>query len=159
MRLIGYTDADWGGNLDEQKSTSGYAFLLSRGMISWSNKKQTYIALSTMEAEYVACSVAVQEVVWLKRFIEDLKIVVDSSRPVIIHCDSQATITFTKDVKYHSKSKHIETKYNFVREIVEQREVLIHYTSTHFMVADPFTKAITRDVYLKHTQSLGLHRL
>ena len=103
--------------------------------------------------------IAVQEVVWLKRFIEDLKIVTDSSRLVIIHCDSQAAISFTKDAKYHSKLKHIETKYNFVREIVAQREVLIQYTSTHFIVANPFTKAITRDVYLKHTQSLGLHRL
>ena len=125
MRLISYIDADWGSDLDERKSTSGNAFLLSRGAISSSSKKQTCIALSTMEAEYVACSTAVQEAVWLKRFIEDLKIVTNSSRPVIIHCDSQAAISFTKDAKYHSKSKHIETKYKFVREIVAQREVLI----------------------------------
>ena len=112
-----------------------------------------------MEAKHVACSTIVQEAVWFKRFIEDLKIVTNSSRPVIIHCDSQTTIYFTKDAKYHSKSKHIEIKYNFVREIVAQREVLIQYTSTHFIVADPFTKVITRYVYLKHTRSLGLCRL
>ena len=84
-----------------------------------------------MEAKYVAYSAAMQEAVWLKRFIEDLKIVTDSSRPVTIHCDSQAAISFIKDVKYHSKSKHIETKYNFVREIVAQREVLIN---THLYI-------------------------
>ncbi|KAH9781966.1 hypothetical protein KPL71_008693 [Citrus sinensis] len=143
LRLIGYTDADWGGNLGERKSTFIYAFLLSHGAISWSSKKQTCIALSTIEVEYEAY----------------LKIITDSSRPVIIYCDSQTAISFAKDAKYNSKSKHIETKYNFVRKNVVQREVLIQYTSTHFMIADPFTKAITRDVYLKHTRSLGLRRL
>jgi len=63
LRLFGYTDADWGGDLDEQKSTSGYAILLNRGAISWSGKKQTCISLSTMEAKFVACSAAVQEAV------------------------------------------------------------------------------------------------
>ncbi|KAH9678958.1 hypothetical protein KPL71_025922 [Citrus sinensis] len=122
LHLIGYIDADGDGDLNERKSTSGYVFLLSRSVISWSSKKQTCVDLSTIEAEYVACSAAVQEAVWLKRFTEDLKIVTDSSRLVIIHCYSQATISFTKDAKYHSKSKHIETQYNFVREIVAQEK-------------------------------------
>ncbi|KAK0586217.1 hypothetical protein LWI29_002965 [Acer saccharum] len=90
LRLIGYTDADWGGNLDERKSTSGYAFLLSKGVISWSSKKQTCIALSTMEAEFVACSAAVQEAVWLKRFLEDLDVSKGMGKPVTVYCDSQA---------------------------------------------------------------------
>ena len=66
MRLVGYSDADWGSDLDERKSMTGYAFLLSNGAITWSSKKHPYIALSTMEAEYIACSVAVQEAVWLR---------------------------------------------------------------------------------------------
>ena len=61
MRLVGYTYTDWGGEIDERKSTLGYAFLLSRGTISWSNKKQTYTALSTMEVEFVACSATIQK--------------------------------------------------------------------------------------------------
>ena len=79
MRLVGYTDADWGGDIDERKSTSGYAFLLSRGAISWSSKKQTCTALSTMEAEFVACSTTVREAVWLRRFYEDLNVVTDAT--------------------------------------------------------------------------------
>ena len=124
LRLIGYTDTDWGGDLDDRKSTLGYVFLLSRGSISWSSKKQTCTTLSTMEAKYVACSVAVQEVGWLRRFLNDLEIVTGLRRPVTIYYDNQATISFTKDAKYHSKSKHIETKYNFVRDIVAKKEVL-----------------------------------
>ena len=68
-----------------------------------------------MEAEYIACSVAVQEDVWLKRFMEDLEINISPTSPVTIYCDSQTAISFFKDAKYHSKSKHIETKYNFIR--------------------------------------------
>ena len=68
LRLVGYSDADWGGDLDQRKSTSSYVFLLNKGAISWCSKKQTCIALSTMEAEFIACSTAVQEAVWLRRF-------------------------------------------------------------------------------------------
>ena len=69
MRLVGYIDADWGGDLDQHKSTFGYAFLLNDCTISWNSKKQSCIDLSTKEAEYVACSLAIQEAVWLRRFL------------------------------------------------------------------------------------------
>ncbi|XP_060190804.1 secreted RxLR effector protein 161-like [Lycium barbarum] len=72
LRLVGYSDADHGGDLDERKSTSGYVFLLSDGAVSWSSKKQSCRSLSTMEAEYVALASAAQETVWLKRFLEHL---------------------------------------------------------------------------------------
>ena len=74
MCLVGYSDADWEGDLDERKLTLGYVFLLNNGAISWSSKKQSCIALSTMEAEYVACSSTVQEAIWLKRFLKHLEI-------------------------------------------------------------------------------------
>ena len=72
---MGYFDAFWVGDLDERKSTSGYVFLLHNGIISWSSKKQTCIALSTMEVEFIACSTAIQKVVRLKRFMEHLGII------------------------------------------------------------------------------------
>ncbi|XP_074569538.1 uncharacterized protein LOC141826187 [Curcuma longa] len=103
MSLSGYTDADWAGDLDDRKSTSGYTFLLNGGAISWNSKKQACVALSTMEAEYVACAAAVQEAVWLRRFLKHLKITEDSGSPVTVYCDSQAAIAFSKDPKYHSK--------------------------------------------------------
>ena len=72
--LVGYTNADWGSDLDQCKLTYGYAFLLNDCAISWSSKKQPCIDLSTMEAEYVACSLAIQEAVWLRRFLQELEI-------------------------------------------------------------------------------------
>ena len=112
-----------------------------------------------MEAEFVACSAAVQEAVWLRRFYEDLNVVTDATQPVTLYCDNQVAIDYTKDPRYHSKSKHIETKYNFVRDIVAQKEVKIQYISMQQMVADPLTKPVTRDVYAIHSRSLGLRRL
>ena len=97
LSLVGYSDVDWGGDLDQLKSTSGYVFLLNKGAISWCSKEQTCIALLTMEVEFIACSVVVQEAVWLRRFFGSLGIRGDYVEPIIVHCDNQTTIAFTKD--------------------------------------------------------------
>ena len=76
-----------------------------------------------------------------------------------INCDSQAAIAFTKDPKYHSCTKHIDLKYNFVRDIIAQEKVRVQYLSTHNMVVDPLTKPIARDVFVGHVRSLGLRRI
>ena len=159
LRLVGYSDADWGGDLDQLKSTSGYVFILNKGAISWCSKKQTCIALSTMEAEFIACSAAVQEVVWLRRFFRNLGIRGDCVESITVHCDNQAVIAFTKDPKYHSRTKHIDTKNNYIRDIIAKQEVTIQYISTHQMVVDPLTKPIPRNVYLSHVNALKLHRI
>ena len=158
LQLRGYTDADWGGDLDERKSTSGFIFLLNNGAISWSSKKQSCIALSTMEAEFVAFSSAVQKAVWFKRFLDHLGISNEASGPVLVNCDSEAAIAYTKDPKFHCKTKHIDTKYNFVKDIVAREEVNMKYISTQEMVADPLTKPVPRDVFVRHVKTQGLHR-
>jgi len=159
LLLKGYIDADWAGDRNDRKSTSGYAFLLNGGTISWESKKQICTALSTMESEFVACASAVQEVVWLKRFFEHLNIAKNSKDPMTLYCDSQATIAYTKDPKYHSKTKHIDIKYNFVRYIVASGEVNLQYIPTREMIVDPFTKAISRYLFEKYVKSLGLRRI
>ena len=83
--LKGYTDADWGGDVDERKSTSGYAFLLNGGAITWCSKKRTCVALSTMEAEFVACASVVQVAVWLRRFLIHLGVTCGSVGAVTVH--------------------------------------------------------------------------
>ena len=147
LRLVGYRDADWGSDLDERKSTFGYAFLLNDGAITWSSKKQLYIALSTMEAEYVACSATVQEAVWLRRFLQHLQIVMDAPNPVTIHCDSTTALAYAKDPKYYGKTKHIDIRYQYIRDMVAQKEVVLKHISTSQMIAYPFTKPIARDAF------------
>lgn len=118
LQLRGYSDADWGSDLDEHKSTTGYVFLLNKGAITWSSKKQPCIALSTMEEEYIAYSATVQEVVWLRRFLKHLDIGKDTSDPVTIFCDSMAALAYAKDSKYHGRTKHIDIRYHYIRDMV-----------------------------------------
>ena len=112
QRLVGYNEADWGRDPDGCKSTSGYTFLLNDGAITWCSKKQTCIALSTMEAEYVVGSATVQEGVWLRRFLQELGIVAHAQEPITIYCDSSAAIAYSKDPKYHGKTKYIGIRYH-----------------------------------------------
>ena len=112
-----------GGHLDESKSTNDYVFLLNNDIISWSSKKQTCVALSTMKVKFLACFAVVQEVVWLRYFMSHLGVIGGKIEPVRLYCDSQAVITYMKDSKYHCRMKHIGTKYNFVRDVIAQKEV------------------------------------
>ena len=106
--------------------------------------KQSYIALSTMEAEFLALSTVVQKGIWLRRFLEHLITKGDAIEPVVINCDSQTAIAYTKDPKFHAKTKHIVIKYNFVKDMVARKEVNVKYITTQEMVADPFTKPIPK---------------
>ena len=159
LKLIGYSDADWAGDPDERKSTSGYAYILNGGAISWSSKKQSCIALSTMEAEYIAICSAVQEAVWLRRFLKHLSVTQDASDPVHIWTDSTAALAYAKDPKYHGRTKHIEMKYHYVRSMIEKKRVALQHISTSLMVADPLTKPISKELFLAHVKTLGLRRV
>ena len=112
-----------------------------------------------METKFIVCSTAVQEAIWLRRFFMNLGFQNSYERAITIQCDNQAAIAFTKNFKYHSRTKHIDTKYNYIRDIIAKREVAIQYISTYSMVADPLTKPIPRDVFLTHVNSLKLHRI
>ena len=120
LRLRGYSNADQASDRDERKSTISYAFLLNGAAISWCNKKQSCITLSTMESEYVACSAAAQEVVFLKRFFQSLWVTSLADEVVKMYCDSLAALAYAKDPKYHRKSKHIQTRYNYIRLAITQ---------------------------------------
>ncbi|XP_071695131.1 secreted RxLR effector protein 161-like [Rutidosis leptorrhynchoides] len=158
LQMRGYTDADWGRGMDKRKSTSGFVFLLNKGTISWSSKKQSCIALSTMEAEFVAFSAVIQEAVWLIIILSSLGVVGNTINRSLIYSDNKASIAYSKDYKFHCKIKHIDIKYNFVKDKVARKDVSMQYISTHDMLADPLTKPIPRDAFVKHVRSHGLRR-
>ena len=106
IELVGYSDSDWAENVDDRKYTTRYAFSIGSGVVSWSNKKQPTVSLSSTKAEYKALCSATCEVVWLRRILEDVREV--QSVPTIIKCDNQSSIKLTHNPIYHARSKHIE---------------------------------------------------
>ena len=108
---VGYSDADWGGDLDDRKSTSRYVFQIGGGAISWRSKKQTSVALPTAEAEFVELAFTAQEALWLRHFLTDM--IAGPPGPMVIYEDNQSAIAMTKSPQFHGRSKHISFKYPF----------------------------------------------
>ena len=126
--LNGYSDADWAGDVDTRRSTSGYVFQFGNGTISWSSRKPPTVAKSSTEAEYVVLSSATQEAIWLRRLMKDFGKQTDA--PTTIYEDNQGAIELAKNAKYHSRTKHIDICHHFVRERVVSNEVRVIYCRT-----------------------------
>ena len=151
----GFSDADWGGDLDDRKSTSGYVFQIGETAISWRSKKQTCVASSTAEAEYVALSSTAQESWWLQQLLADLT--KEPTKSMVIYEDNQSTIIMAKDPQFHGRSKHIDIKYHFIREQVTNRSLELKYCKSANIVADIMTKSLTGERFEKLRKMTGLH--
>ena len=145
VQLKGFVDADWGGNLNGGKSQSGYLFSICGGIVSWGSKKQTTVALSSTEAEYIAASLATQEAIWLCSLLADLKFV--QGKPTIIFEDNQGAVALSKNPRYHARTKHVNIKHHFIRDKFESGEIILTYCSTNDMIADMLTKALPRTMF------------
>ena len=145
--LFGYTDADWAGDVDTRRSTSGYVFQIGSGTVSWSSRKQQTVAKSSTEAEYVALSSATQEAVWLRRLMKDLGRQMDA--PTTIYEDNQGAIELAKNAKFHNRTKHIDICHHFVRERVVSNEIRVIYCPTEDMIADIMTKGLAKLTFEK----------
>ena len=116
FRLLGYSDADFAGDVDSRKSTSGYVFKISGGPVTWSTEKQSTVSTSTTEAEYIAASTAVKELLWLVQLLKDLDESEMCSGGVPLLIDNQSAIKLIKNPVFHRRSKHIDVRYHFIRE-------------------------------------------
>ena len=143
VECLGYSDSDWAGDLDDRRSTSGYIFMLSSVGISWKSKKQTSVALSTAEAEYMALSGAVQEAMWLRQLVSELMNGGMPTKATVIHEDNQSTISLAKNPQFHGRAKHIDIQHHFVREKVNDGTIELIYCSAEAMVADVLTKGLS----------------
>jgi hypothetical protein len=155
--LTGYSDADWAGDLDDRHSTTGNIFMLGGGPISWLSKKQATVALSTAEAEYLALCSATQETVWLKKLLSDIKYI--SDRQIVILEDNQGAIAIAQNPVGHARTKHIDIKYHYVRECVQNGIVRLEYCPTEDMLADFLTKSISKVRFEKIRDAIGLQSL
>ena len=114
--LVGYTDIDWAGSVDDRKSTSGYVFHMGSGVISWASKKQSIVALSTAEPEYVAATAAACQAVWMRRMLRSLA--QEQAKATVIFCDNSSAIALSKNSVFHKRTKHIDTRFHYIRELV-----------------------------------------
>ena len=156
LEVIGYSDSDFVGCVDSRKSTSGYIFMMAGGAVSWRSAKQTLIATSTMEAEFVSCFEATLHGVWLKSFISGLRIMDSISKPLRIYCDNSAVVFMAKNNKSGSRNKHIDIKYLAIRERVKEKKVVIEHVSTELMIVDPLTKGMPPFKFKDHVLNMGL---
>ena len=152
--IIGYSDADWAGDVKDRRSTSGNVFLLGGAAITWASKKQNSVALSTVEAEYMALSVATQEAIWLRQLQEELGM--KDAGPTLIYEDNQGAISMAKNPVFHKRTKHIQIRYHFVREAVEDEVITLEYCRTSEMLADSFTKPLPREQFERLRIGIGL---
>ena len=153
--LEGYSDADWGANPDDRRSTTGYLFTLSGSCISWNSCKQPTVALSSTEAEYMALSQATKEAIWLKWLLEELGFHTPSQAS-IIHSDNQGCIALGKNPVHHARTKHIDIHHHFIRERIETGEIQVVFCGTDDMLADVLTKGLTKAKHEHFTSGMGL---
>ncbi|PKI75040.1 hypothetical protein CRG98_004514 [Punica granatum] len=150
LRVVGYSDTDFVGCVDSRKSTSGYVFLLAGGAISWRSIKQSMVATSTMETEFITCYEATTHALWLKNFISGLQVINTIQRPIQIYCDNTIAMFFSKNNKSGSRSKHIDIKYLSVRKYIKKDVVTIEHTNTDVMIADLMTKGLPVKQFIGH---------
>ena len=140
---VGYSDADWAGDIKDRKSTSGYLFKLSGAAVSWRSKKQVCVALSTAESEYMALASAAQEAVWMRQLTSDLKN--GPTGATVIFEDNQSSICMAQNPQFHGRAKYIAIKYHFIREKVTDGTVELKYCRSDMMIADILTKGLYKD--------------
>jgi len=137
--LEGYCDSDYAADKGSRRSTSGVVFTFGGNTISWKSNLQKVVALSSTEAEYMALTDAAKEAIWLKGLVNELGF---TQKTVNIHCDSQSAIALAKNAVYHERTKHIDVKYHFIRDLVNNGEVQVLKIDTEDNPADIFTKVL-----------------
>ncbi|CAL9020509.1 unnamed protein product [Prunus brigantina] len=151
-----YSNADFGGCVDDRISTSGYMLILADGAVSWRSNKQTTISVSTMKSEYIGCFEATRQCVWLKNLIQSVKIVKSIERPLKLYCDNSSALFFAKNNKRSYASRLMDIKYLALQDKVRDRVIDIEHRGTLHMIADPLTKPLHVTTLERLVRQMGL---
>ncbi|KAK6119798.1 hypothetical protein DH2020_046467 [Rehmannia glutinosa] len=154
--LKGYSDSDYAGCRVDRKSTSGTCQMLGNRLVSWFSKKQNSIATSTSEVEYIAAGNCCSQVLWMRQQLRDYDV---EEKEIPIMCDNTSVIAITKNPVLHSRTKHIDVRYHFIRDHVEKKDITLEYISTDKQLADIFTKPLCESRFEELKHELGLIEL
>ncbi|PNX69499.1 retrovirus-related Pol polyprotein from transposon TNT 1-94 [Trifolium pratense] len=138
--INGFVDSDYAGDLDRRRSTTGYVFQIHGVPVSWRSMLQSTVALSTTEAEYMAVAEGVKEALWLRGLLDDLGM---KQECVKLSCDSQSALHLAKNQVHHARTKHIDVRYHFVRDVVEEGNISLTKVHTDENSADMLTKVVS----------------
>ena len=142
--LLVFFYSDWAGNADDRKSTTGGCFYVGANLVAWMSKKQNYVSLSTVETEYIATGSCCSQLLWMKKILTDYGISQDT---MVVYCDNSSVIDISKNPVQHSKTKHIEIRYYFIRDLVERKIMCLEYILTERQNVNIFTKPLDRSKF------------
>lgn len=151
--IVGFSDADYGGDVETRRSTSGFVFMFGNGAISWCSQRQKCVSLSTTESEYVAASQSVKELVWLDQLLKELTICDNIPE---LNLDNQGAMKLIKNPEFHKRTKHIDIKYHFIREKYEDGLFRLNYVPTDEQLADVFTKPLAKGKFEFFRNKIGV---
>lgn len=151
--LVGYTDADYAGCKIDRKSTSGLCQLLGNRLVSWFSKKQNSVSTSTAEAEYIAAGSCCAQILWMKSQLADYGF---DFKSIPIYCDNTSAIAITHNPVMHSRTKHIDIRYHFIRDHVQNGNISLFHVPTEEQLADVFTKPLDENRFTKLISELGM---
>ncbi|RVW54023.1 Aromatic aminotransferase ISS1 [Vitis vinifera] len=140
--LVGYTDSDMAGDVDNRRSTSGYLMTFSGGVVSWQSRLQKRVALSITETEYIVVAEACKELLWMKRFIHELRF---KQQCYMVYCDNQSAIHLSKNSTFHARSKHIDVRYHWMRDALNDNLFELEKIHTDHNDSDMLTKSLPRE--------------
>lgn len=152
--IQGYSDADHANDIVDRISYTGYVFTLSGAAISWRSKKQQSVAISSTEAEYVALSETSREALYLRNLMLELNL--NDLSTIHLGTDNRGAKYIAENATCHSRTKHIATRYHFVRQLVKNDEVKLKYVPTTIMPADILTKPLPGPAHYRHIEAMGL---
>ncbi|GJZ82404.1 retrovirus-related pol polyprotein from transposon TNT 1-94, partial [Tanacetum coccineum] len=151
--LKGYSDSDYAGCNMDKKNTSGACQILGRKLVCWSAKKQQSVAMSSAKAEYVTAAGCYASILWMKSQLSDYDI---HYKMVPIFCDNTSAITISKNPALHSRTKHIDIRYHFIRDHILKGDIELHFIPTEYQLADIFTKPLDEPTFTRLKAELGM---
>lgn len=157
LRINGYTNANWAGNISDRRSTSGYFMFVGGNLVTWRSKKQKVVALSSAEAEFHGMAKGLCELLWIKRLLIELGFA--STSEMDLFCDNKAAIAISHDPVQHDRTKHVEVDQHFIKENLEAKIIRFPFVKSEDQLAEILTKAISSKEFHNSLNKLSIRDL
>ena len=153
-KLVGYNDSDWSEAMDDRKSTTSFIFYMGENAFTWVLKKQSIITLSTCEVVYVAATSCVCHAIWLQNLLKEIGLPQKELTKFFV--DNKSAIDLAKNPVFHDRSKHIDTRYHYIKECITRKDMQLEYVKSYDQVVDIFTKPLKQEDFPKLRSLIGV---